>query len=803
MNFNLFGLGQPNNFTTTKHSTSSDSAMALDSPFSDDILSSGLLLSSNTGYSEFGGSIYDLEAKKYVFYSKKFSWSFYVKHTCKRIYQTFKRFGRVRLFTLLAIYYFIFMNVWKPFSRQMYFHSKSWIYLNEHDLLGQEKISQILDLSPLQLNSLNLEFSKISDQPPTSQEFDQRAVVALYLYEIKEEIKSNDGVLDPLFKIQFNWDDWVNIDSRLMPSNDYLMLNNGKGVVSCAQYSREIGFPERSWINKDKLKNCTELTSEEILELKNVHYPHLKIDHALDDFPLSIQARIVHGASYLYHNFPNPQRLVFVDGNDNIELTIPVIEKGLVTKEKNYKKNYIEKVRLHEISLSNQWKTLKNEIQNFNKDSLDEYISTDISRAQSLIKRGNSIELSPEDFTSIDFDELRTKYEQMKQTNSKSLEFEWYKNVNKVLKFYPDGLYPKYFHEPAINHQIIDGAHFDWRFFNIPDKITNYYTNSHLHRMARVWLRFAKSIQIDTWIAHGTLLGDYFNGMVLPWDTDHDVQISFKSMWKLAIFYNKSLIIDVTRSSQSGELSDAGFGQYYLDISDFIFDRRKGNGNNAIDARFIDIHTGMYIDITVVSEVENKNKGKEFSLNQFTSTTKTEFFGFLKQNRLTQYDLNNEFILGCKNNHYYAINEISPLKVATFEGVVALVPHKFKNILTREFPFFKSRWSYEDYTWRKKFSSFISNEICSNSDREGTTCVGKMGVNLIEEWQDYILMHTNRLRDIMYSSKSKLNDDETVAAPFAVGNKMKSEQTLEEYPRILKPDWDLMRLANYREFDPY
>ena len=61
---------------------------------------------------------------------------------------------------------------------------------------------------------------------------------------------------------------------------------------------------------------------------------------------------------------------------------------------------------------------------------------------------------------------------------------------------------------------------------------------------------------------------------------------------KLSLQFNQTIVV---------EDPEDGFGRYFLDIGSFITLREKGNGNNNIDARFIDIDTGLYIDITALA----------------------------------------------------------------------------------------------------------------------------------------------------------------------------------------------------------
>lgn len=77
----------------------------------------------------------------------------------------------------------------------------------------------------------------------------------------------------------------------------------------------------------------------------------------------------------------------------------------------------------------------------------------------------------------------------------------------------------------------------------------------------------------------------------------------------------------------------------------------RGDGDNIIDARFIDVSNGLFLDITGLS-ANNPND---------TDT------------------------IECKNEHRYNVNDIFPLRDTTFEGVPARVPYAYTQILAEEY----------------------------------------------------------------------------------------------------------------------
>lgn len=92
--------------------------------------------------------------------------------------------------------------------------------------------------------------------------------------------------------------------------------------------------------------------------------------------------------------------------------------------------------------------------------------------------------------------------------------------------------------------------------------------------------------------------------------------------------------------------------EYLLDINPNSVERERGLGLNVIDARWIDIRNGLFIDITGLSETQPEVQPG---------------------------------IWVCKNYHRYNTRDLYPLRETVFEGVPALVPYSFDRILTHEY----------------------------------------------------------------------------------------------------------------------
>lgn len=185
-------------------------------------------------------------------------------------------------------------------------------------------------------------------------------------------------------------------------------------------------------------------------------------------------------------------------------------------------------------------------------------------------------------------------------------------------------------------------GHYDARFY--PGAPVSYEERTEtLRHMVRAYLEIFHSLHVETWIAHGTLLGWWWNEEILPWDWDLDAQVSGQTLAYLEEFLNQT-----KHTYTHGDIQR----EYLLDVNEHYTERTRGDGENIIDARWIDMKNGLFIDITGISET----------------------------NPAEQPD-----IWSCKNDHHYRKSDIWPLRESRFEGVRALVPHAYDKVLVEEY----------------------------------------------------------------------------------------------------------------------
>jgi hypothetical protein len=131
----------------------------------------------------------------------------------------------------------------------------------------------------------------------------------------------------------------------------------------------------------------------------------------------------------------------------------------------------------------------------------------------------------------------------------------------------------------------------------------------------------------------------------LPWDYDLDTQVSDSTLHHLGAAHNQTVYPYI---SYDGTVQRS----YLLDVNPWIWQRERGDGDNIIDARWIDTRNGLFIDITGLSEVHPDTHPGVWS---------------------------------CKNYHMYSTSELYPMRETLFEGVRAKVPYDYDKILVDEY----------------------------------------------------------------------------------------------------------------------
>lgn len=524
--------------------------------------------------------------------------------------------------------------------------------------------------------------------------YDPRLVPALWLNALNERI--GEHTLDQHFTLPFRWASSLD----LMSPMDEL-----SHIPSCKAFQKELHLKSMS--------NCIDRSAPP-------GFPRAEITGPLDE-SLDERARRYIGANYLMHSRSIPERAVLLGvgprkTNGFKPLVVPLQDCNSVYQKSDLvslARGYTDS----RISLQNQVKSIRDAWTEYDTQlfPLDEDLQKDIFRI--VEDRAQDLYLAPSEFNlsmGSYLQYLTAKLPHLGEELDQKL----------ALGFFAasDG---KYFHESALRGKL-GGSHFDWRFFRKAHYST-YERITILHRLTRAWLRFSADVGLKTWLAHGTLLGWHWNNVTMPWDNDVDVQMTLDSLFTLARNYNQSVVLDFTDN-----VGCTGAHMYLVDVNPHFGERTKGEGSNVIDARFIDMTTGMYVDITGLSItsdfaiVQNSTGKASSELHQMFDTEYSEmaasalgngnfgrqYYGNLRELEKTLWD--QDKLYNCKNSHFYTSEELLPLQQVHFEGVSALVPHLTSQLLRREYRRGLTLKKYNGWSFRSMLGLWVPEEVCTN-----------------------------------------------------------------------------------------
>ncbi|KAL1969358.1 hypothetical protein VTN77DRAFT_9551 [Rasamsonia byssochlamydoides] len=223
----------------------------------------------------------------------------------------------------------------------------------------------------------------------------------------------------------------------------------------------------------------------------------------------------------------------------------------------------------------------------------------------------------------------------------------------------------KYFHEPGYDDIL---GHYDSRFYH--GVVSDAERVDTLRHMIRAYLTFFRENDLETWIAHGSLLGWWWNGKMLPWDWDIDTQVLDTTLARMATHFNQTVVTYVSDDDNVKR-------KYLLDVNPWSFWRDQGPGYNIIDARWIDVQNGLYIDITALSQLDQEEEPGVWQ---------------------------------CKNFHRYHTHDLYPLRESVYEGVPVKIPYKYQKILVEEYSSGAlTRTKFQNHTWFPELEEWVSD----------------------------------------------------------------------------------------------
>lgn len=478
---------------------------------------------------------------------------------------------------------------------------------------------------------------------PPVQPFDPRFTIAVYL----QWVLANPGKAVP-----FHWLDWVDLSEL----DKYILVPHANksschDVFDLSGYEKEVG----------------ELPTRPVDEYC-VDDRRMPLGFNITAFPGAQRQENVRllGKMHVYSSFPPPRDIVFMTNNRGL-LRVPV-----ATRASDFTQSLLFNGLAHDI-IDGQG--------NRKVDVLEAYklmLKTRLAD-HNLALPPTALELEAAWFE-VDHDAAIKELDGKKDLTVHELAYA------KALKYSSAiGDPPKYFSEVRFldsHYNRLLGDHHDWRFYNG----LTWHTDQQvlvLHRLLKNYLNFCQSNGLVTWVAHGSLLSWYWNGLAFPWDADTDVQMPIRDLHRLARDFNQSLVVENVghdlASQRVKETQFSGLSRYFVDVGLLITHRNNGNSKNAIDARFIDVDTGLYVDITGLSTSTDKAPDR-YNI-KFPDQKKS---GDKYAQRLLETNRKNR-LYNCRNHHFVSLDEVLPLVLTAAQNALAYVPHGFGPILEHEY----------------------------------------------------------------------------------------------------------------------
>lgn len=460
---------------------------------------------------------------------------------------------------------------------------------------------------------------------------------------------------NPSSSIPFHWADWVDlsllnnqlnkpIEKRLkcLDILNHIHLQFDKDRELCRENTRYFGCADSELLSASELQEYGVDSHEQLPGF-------IQFEHTV--FSSTEYVRNLQGKTYVLASMPIPYKVIFM--NDKGEDLVFDVHKERIDKLKdNYEKSKIDPVVEFEklTQGSNSYKP---------KPIIDIPLSDFEYEKEFVLESIKNLEAKPE-------------------LNQRQKSYLWSMKKSIAIQESLDSE-TRYFNEATMtvgNGNEDSGWHYDWRFFNgkLRDGAR---TAIILERLLRNWFRFTEKYGVVSWIAHGPLLSWYWNGAIFPYDNDLDVQMPIKQLARLGELYNQTLVVEDLRE---------GFGKYLIDVGTFIHNRDISNDGNHIDARFIDVDTGVYIDITGLSNV--------------------------LVNRASRYDGRD---IHDRRKHFYKLNDLAPVKLSMLNGVPCYITNHIVQNLKREYRSGISRKQYQDYIFSNKLNIWVHTLVLAEA----------------------------------------------------------------------------------------
>lgn len=523
-------------------------------------------------------------------------------------------------------------------------------------------------------------FAEEGSAGPDKITYDPRFTISAYLNELNRL-----GNIQEIPTLPFHWVDWVDASFKTTQIG-----RPDQPPLSCDILQRFIrGEPRMANFCKDK----NDYSDEEIdaMGYKNrKQIPRAVITgHCIHKHPGTNAARVFMARSYMITNAPKPYKVIILNGGEIGGTYEFMVDQKLGSDQRLLFSDIGARFVKQSTKIPPKATHLKSDILKFNPRDVHSKLlllvsprhlapEDDIMKMYQTVHspKGSNKEIFLEE-KNFDYPPRRIKeqIEEYEQIPERNVFQQNYLDGLKACSKYDNTNEPTYFkmaildlREPQ-NTRNEGGWHYDWRFYN--DAL--YYATqgwskdekrerAHiiLERLLRSWNRFAEEKGIVSWIMHGPLLSWYWNGLIFPYDNDIDIQMPVSELVRLAQEYNQTLIV---------ESPEEGYGRYFIDVSTYIHNRDRSRTENHIDARFIDVDSGIYIDITGLAK------------SPFNLPPKYDEFPIVdKDDNDPDAEVYND-----RRKHFYTLPQLLPLRYSMMDGVPVYIPHEIDERLVWEY----------------------------------------------------------------------------------------------------------------------
>ncbi|GEQ71902.1 hypothetical protein JCM33374_g5588 [Metschnikowia sp. JCM 33374] len=537
---------------------------------------------------------------------------------------------------------------------------------------------------------------------PNEHFYDPRLTISVYLDELRRI-----GDTSQLPTLPFHWVDWT--DVTLLNSNSGFDQNKMK---TCQDLQHNIQrFPDFSRYCKDR-DSITDDEMEALGYRNKEQLPKAVVfDHCPHENPAFNDVRVFMAKSYAMSYLPKPSKVIILNHGERTGTYEFMVSQNTSSDQRLLFSGMTERF-VQSVSGMDAMAALENggtfkfnprEVyEKFSRSVYPRHLSEDADvmnmhwTVKSRAGSDKDLSLQKENFD-YPKEVIQKQIEEYEAIAERDILQQNYLDGLKDCAQYNGQNEPMYFKMAVLdinereNSNDDWGWHYDWRFFNDAlfyekkdwtkaERVER--TNIILERLLRNWNRFAEEKGIVSWIMHGPLLSWYWDGLMFPYDVDIDIQMPISELARLSKDYNQTLVI---------ENPSEGYGKYLIDVGTYIHNRDRSDTGNHIDARFVDVDSGIYIDITGLAK-SSFNIPDEYKEDPIV----------VKNDGDANAEVYND-----RRKHFYTFPQLQPLHYSMMGGVPVYIPNEIERRLRWEYKRGLDDYEFHDWYFVPKLQLWI------------------------------------------------------------------------------------------------